>query len=316
MEPKWKRFEKLIHQIHSQLAPPDAIVKLDDRIVGYDSKAERQLDITIRANIGQYKILIVVECKDEARPIDVGAMGEFGSLLRDVRANKGVMISSSGFTPAAIEMARSHGVDTRTYVDTASVDWKSEVTIPVLLTRAKLDGWRVRFSSVPGFLWGVPSSVAFPFIETFAEDGTRLGPIITLLGKAWKRNNRLHEPGEHTIMLAEHVLLDVGGTMRHTKIEADIRVERRYYLGPLPVKMAGFRDEQDGSLSTRELTTDFIEPARIERGEVRGWVELLTDKDISITIMLGLKYADALPESAEDLRATAPNARPPAWFQQ
>jgi len=88
-EPKWKRFEKIIHQLHSQLAPQDATVKLDDKVVGCESKVERQLDVTIRARIAQYKIFFVIECKDEGRPIDVGAMGEFGSLLRDVKANKG-----------------------------------------------------------------------------------------------------------------------------------------------------------------------------------------------------------------------------------
>jgi len=86
-EPKWKRFEKQIHQIHTQLAPQGAIVTLDDKIVGSESKVERQLDVTIRVTVAQYKILVVIECKDEARPIDVGTMGEFASLLRNVKAN-------------------------------------------------------------------------------------------------------------------------------------------------------------------------------------------------------------------------------------
>jgi hypothetical protein len=49
------------------------------------------------------------------------------------------------------------------------------------------------------------------------------------------------------------------------------------------------------------MTTDFIEPARIERGEMPGWVELRTDDEIAITIMIGLSYIDALPENPEDL---------------
>src|SRR5579863_9395591 len=117
-EPKWKRFEKQIHQIHSQLAPQGAVVTLDDKIVGFESGVERQLDVTIRISVAGYKILVVIECKDESRPVDVGGIGEFTSLLQDVKANKGVMISSSGYTPAAVEMARARGIDTRTYVDT------------------------------------------------------------------------------------------------------------------------------------------------------------------------------------------------------
>ncbi len=270
-EPKWKRFEKLIHQIHSQFAPPDAVVALDEKIVGCESGVERQLDVTIRVSVAQYKVLIVIECKDEARRVDVGSVGEFASVLRDVKANKGVMIATSGFTAGAVTMARAQGIETRTYVDTESVDWKSEVTIPVLLTRIRIYSWSVQFCAVPGFPWGVPTNVPFPFIETIAPDGTHLGPIVTLLGKVWNHDKSLHEPGEHKVLLAEHVLLSVDETQFHTKLEAVIRVKRHRYFGPLPVKMAGFRDEQDGSLSTKEMTTDSIEPAnRAGRGSGMG----------------------------------------------
>lgn len=301
-EPKWKRFEKLIHQIHTELAPQGAIVKQDDRIVGAESNVERQLDVTIRLNVAQYDVLIVVECKDESRPIDVGAMGQFASLLRDVKANKGVLVSTSGFTPAAIAMARSQGIDTRRYLDTEGLDWKSEVTIPVLLTRVKLDAWSVRFSSVPGYPMAVPTNVPFPFIEAFDREGGPSGPIVTLLGKIWNNDRTLHEPGEHTLVLADDVLLEVAGARYHTKLEAVLRVKRCYYLGPLPIRMQGFRNEQDGSLSSKKITTDAIEPAKIERGEVSGWVELPTDQELAIKVMLGMTYVDSLPENAEDLR--------------
>jgi hypothetical protein len=298
-EPKWKRFEKLIQQIHTEFGKDT--VTLDDRVMGSLSKTERQLDITIRAFVNQYRIFVVIECKDEARPVDVAAIGEFAGLLRDVKANKGVMISTSGYTTAAVEMARALGIDTRTYLDTENIDWKSEVTIPVLLTRAKLDSWNVRFSAIPGLPWAVPTNIPFPFIETFSEDGTPLGPIITLLGKKWNHDQRLHEPGEHLILLAEHVLLKVGDARYHTKLEAIIKVERRYYLGPLPIKMVGFRDEQEGCITAREIKTDWIEPALIEGGEVPGWVELSPDKEIAINVMFQMGYSDYLPESIEDM---------------
>jgi hypothetical protein len=235
-------------------------------------------------------------------------MGEFASRLRDVKANKGVMISSSGYTSAAVEMARAEGIDTRTYLDTESIDWKSEVTIPVLLTRAKLTAWNVRFSNIPGLEWGAPTNIPFPFIETFAEDGTSLGPIVTLLGKRWNHDSSLHEPGQHTVLLAEHVVINAGDTCFHTKLEAVLKVERCFYLGPLPIKLEGFRDEQNGSISTQEITTDFIEPARIEHGEIPGWVQLRTDKEIAISVMMAMSYVDALPETAEEMETKQPRS--------
>ncbi len=325
-DPKWKRFEKLIHEIHTQWAPEGATIKLDDEIIGCQSKVPRQIDISIRVKVSHYDVLIVVECKDQARPIDVGELGSFVSLLEDVKANKGVMISTSGYTPAAIEMARARGIDTRTYVDTEGVDWRTEVAIPVLLVRVKLD-WAASFSGVPGYRWAVPTNIPFPLIETFAEDGTPLGPIIVLLGKKWNNDETLHEPGDYRITLAEHALVNVGTTQAHIKIEVLLKVERCYYRGPVSVSFAGFRNEQDGSLLTKELTTDFIDPARIERGEMPEWSELTEIKNFAIDridesqgggggtsgigdsaksgtpieAMLIMQYIDGLPEGPNDL---------------
>jgi hypothetical protein len=321
-DPKWKRFEKLIHSIHTQFAPEGAVVTLDDAIVGYHSKASRQIDISIRVRVAQYPVLIVVECKDHARPIDVGELGAFANLRDDVRANKGVMISTSGFTPAAVEMARGLGIDTRTYIDTESQDWKTQVSIPVILARVMLHSWAVNFSSVPGYRMTIPTNIPFPLIETFAEDGTPLGPILVLLGQKWNRDETLHLPGEHSVLLADHVLVHAGQSVGHTKIVAKLKVERRYYKGPLQISVAGFRDEQDGSILTRELTTDFVEPARIERGEAPGWSEVTeirnyiidhisgADSDgaekptidgIPLEAMLVMHYIDGLPETPDEV---------------
>jgi hypothetical protein len=56
------------------------------------------------------------------------------------------------------------------------------------------------------------------------------------------------------------------------------------------------------------MTTDFIEPARIERGEMPGWVELPTDKEIAIEVMLAMNYNDSLPETVEDMKPEPPSA--------
>jgi len=313
-EPKWKRFEKLIHQMHTQLAPAGATVTLDDRIKGCQSKTERQLDITIRASVAQYNLLIVVECKDEARPVDVGTVGEFASLLQDVEANKGVIVSTSGFTPAATELARARGIATRTYIDTEGIDWRSELSISVAVESRSIKSWQARFSNVPGFEWGHPNDDnSLPLIETYAEDGTEFGPIIVLLGKAWHGDEALHEPGVHDVLLAEHALIDVGGRRVHTRIEATLVVRQSFHLGTLPVRMTGFRDEHDGSLSTSSLQIEPFEPAQIISGRVPGWVELQPEKDVAVRAMFAVMFVDALPETREEMARMLPTNETPRW---
>jgi len=227
-------------------------------------------------------------------------MGAFDSVDRDVRANKGVMISTSGFTPAAIELARVHGITTKTYLDTENIDWKTGVTIPVLLSYTKIEGISTRFSSVPFRPMVMPTNVHPSLIEAFSEDGTPLGPVIVLLGKRWNHDTTLHVPGEHAVVLAEDVLLQSAQGRHHAKINVVLQVREHHYLGPLPIKIVGFRDEQDGSISAREMKTDFIDPARIMSGELPGWKEIHAEDRTQIECLLRFGVSEYLPETTEE----------------
>ena len=96
----WAEFEKLAYDIQRELAG-SADVTLRDTIQGVDSNIPRQIDISIRQQVGQYSVLIIVDCKDHRAPLDVNIVGEFVTVVRDVRANKGALIASRGFTPAS-----------------------------------------------------------------------------------------------------------------------------------------------------------------------------------------------------------------------
>ena len=133
-EAKWKRFEKLVYEIQKLFAATTAIVRLNEHIMGVDSGTERQIDISIRQQVSQFPILVVVDCKDYAEPIDVVDMGAFVTLTTDVRANKGVMVSSNGFTKAAINIARNAGIDTLTLIDSKALTGKTTSVFHCLST--------------------------------------------------------------------------------------------------------------------------------------------------------------------------------------
>jgi Restriction endonuclease len=302
-EPGSKRFEKHMHKMHRRLAPKGAKITYNDKITGFDSKTERQVETSIRYRLAQYDILLIIDCKDYSDPVDVLDMGAFKSLAKDVRANKALMISTSGYTAAAIEMARSAGIETRTYLDTGNSEWHSDVSIPTLLSRIKIESWNVRFSAVPGHQSGIPSEpqqVPFPLIETIAPDGTPLGPVLVLLGKKWHEDESLQVPGEHAFNLAEHVVIRDGANEFHSRIDAEIRVIQRHYFGPLALNLQGFKNDQNGSIITNEMKTDFIDPARIERGEMPDWIEIRDKNELAVSVTLAMRYVDTLPETLEE----------------
>ena len=85
-EAKWKRFEMLVYEIQKSFSGTTATVTHKDYIVGLDSKVEREIDISIKQQVAQFPILVVIDCKDYAEPVDVKSVEEFAGLAEDVRA--------------------------------------------------------------------------------------------------------------------------------------------------------------------------------------------------------------------------------------
>jgi hypothetical protein len=86
-EAKWKRFEKLVYEIQKSFSGTTAIVTHKDYIVGADSKVEREIDISIKQQVAQFPIIVVIDCKDYAEPVDVKSVEEFAGLAEDAEAS-------------------------------------------------------------------------------------------------------------------------------------------------------------------------------------------------------------------------------------
>ena len=68
--PKWKKFEALVASIQEQLSL-NASVTLNEKMKGQRSDVLREVDITVRKWIGQFEIIVAIDCKDYVRPVDV-----------------------------------------------------------------------------------------------------------------------------------------------------------------------------------------------------------------------------------------------------
>jgi len=130
--PKWKRFEELIAKIQNDLAG-DAVVRHNDRIMGARSGVLRQIDVSIRSRVGQFDLLIVMDCKDHQRPLDVKDVEDFIGLAQDVAAHKAAMVAVNGYSEAAKRRAQDAGVNLYRPLDTGDHDWKALVEIPTVI---------------------------------------------------------------------------------------------------------------------------------------------------------------------------------------
>lgn len=88
---------------------PDSAVKTEQWIDGPDG--ERDMDVEVRGMLHGMQHFILVECKDHARPIGIGFVDAFESKIRDLKPNRAIMFSNSGFTRDALKKANRVGIE-------------------------------------------------------------------------------------------------------------------------------------------------------------------------------------------------------------
>lgn len=101
----WQEYEgEIFEELHCRY--PDATITRNATVPGRFSQVLRQIDILIEAQVLDAPIRVIVDAKKRAAPIDVNDVESFVSMMADVGAHRGIMISSSGYTKAAT--ARAH----------------------------------------------------------------------------------------------------------------------------------------------------------------------------------------------------------------
>ena len=286
--------ELLVAKIQKQLAPKAEVlhnVKLDGRL----SKTKRQIDVLVRERIGQYEIQIIIDCKDYNKPVDVKGVEEFDGLLRDVGAQKGVLVCPKGFTDTAKTRAEgSCKFDWRVSyspVDTDAHKWQARVTIPAMCDFR---------SAAMSFSFSGSAPVPFRLMddfysssESFDSNGKALGTALNAALNKWNDGQYPIEPGAHehlNVFETLTVFMDNGyDPPLRVRIPADISVSllvrQQLYFGQLPVpRMSGFLDQLSGKLITNAFTIGLLDPDEVDR----NWLKIDVDKDAPIKPVIRL----------------------------
>jgi Restriction endonuclease len=101
-------YRELVGKVMETLDPGSA-VKTEQWITGPDG--ERDMDVEVRGTRNGIYQFIVVECKDHARPIGIGFVDAFESKIRDLKPDRAIMFSNSGFTRDALKKANRVGIE-------------------------------------------------------------------------------------------------------------------------------------------------------------------------------------------------------------
>jgi Restriction endonuclease len=121
-------YRELVGTVMAALDPGSA-VKTEQWITGPDG--ERDMDVEVRGMLNSIPHFILVECKDHARPIGIGFVDAFESKIRDLKPDRAILFSNSGFTRDALKKAKRVGIEMASAMkakdDTIKIGVHSEV---------------------------------------------------------------------------------------------------------------------------------------------------------------------------------------------
>lgn len=302
---KWLDYEKMITNIYKELAP-SANVTHNDKVMGKDSEIERQIDVTIRDTIEGENILIAVQAKDYQTPVDINTVGEFASVLRDIRASKGILVCNAGFTRGAMNLARSWGIDLCSAYDVESRNWSGDITIPVLwidvnpLVQLQL---KVHLDAGDGF-----SRDPRHWILSSDRGKTRLGIFETFV-KYWNQSRIPKDPGvKHDIIMGNSGVELLVGHEKWQEVKDFVMsytVNKRGWLKYFaPVEFRGIKNHLTDEVDFSRLTLGFTPFVRDD-----DWVQVLEPEQMIVNTKGIIVTSENFTIANDNIEATDFDAR-------
>lgn len=141
MDKEWRELELLVEKIERTLSPTGCVIKSPDHIIDKVTGEEREVDISIRGKLGSADTLIIIECRNRNKLQDVRWIEEISTKRSDLLASKAIAVSKSGFSQQAIDKARHHGIDLRTFdeiTDSDISDWNKGLIVTLLSVKYRV----------------------------------------------------------------------------------------------------------------------------------------------------------------------------------
>jgi restriction system protein len=103
-------FERLVAELLREAGRdlPDFRIEQQEMVSTHDG--QYRIDVTLRFSQLGVQFVVLVECKDHARPVEREDVQVLADKKRAAGAHKAIVFSTNGFQRGAIDYARSHGI--------------------------------------------------------------------------------------------------------------------------------------------------------------------------------------------------------------
>lgn len=105
--PDWRMYERVAACFEIEAVGMDSSVLVNASLIGSISGVKRQIDVLVDARFAEgMERRIIFDAKLRKRKVDVKDVESFEGLMRDVKASRGVLICSTGYTKATLARAQ------------------------------------------------------------------------------------------------------------------------------------------------------------------------------------------------------------------
>ena len=108
MAKAWEQYQELVGSVQRAL-DPGATVEVGTWVEGPDGR--RDMDVSVRGTKDGRDFFVLIECKYHQRPVGIRVIDELKSKREDLKADRAIIFSNSGFTRDAARKARRVGID-------------------------------------------------------------------------------------------------------------------------------------------------------------------------------------------------------------
>lgn len=188
--PDWRKFEQLVARIEADAGPLGITVTSPDRIRCSTTGRLREVDASIRTQIGTSNILVTIECRKQSAKQDVTWIEQLATKKRAIGAARTIAVSSSGFSSEAETVARQHGIDLRRLSDVSAADINKLMLLDfVLFTHKKGAIARIGIRFFQSLDWIMPDPKDVDLVLPLDTDP--FSPIFknTETGSTWSLND-------------------------------------------------------------------------------------------------------------------------------
>ena len=136
-------YELLVKSVYQEILKQEGIENIqvlhNEKVEG-KSGVNHQVDVLWRFRRAGIEHLVIVECKNYGRSVELGDIRNFHASMDDIRGAQGVIVSKVGFQSGATDFAKHHGIGLKLLRPPTDDDWEGYIKgVNVFITVKSFD---------------------------------------------------------------------------------------------------------------------------------------------------------------------------------